>query len=317
MLNLYPSIKPYRVHQLAVDKLHTLYIEECGNPDGLPVVFLHGGPGSGCTVDHRRYFDPALYRILLFDQRGSGQSTPHAELIGNTIQALVSDMEAIRLYLEIDKWALFGGSWGSTLALVYAETYPERVLNMVLRGIFLCRDEDLAWSYQAGGASRVFPEHWEAFVNHLPVEERREVLQNYYKRLTGQDEIARLAAAKAWAQWEASCATLQPNMQVMTHLTQAHTAISLARIETHYFMNKAFLAPNQILKKAYRLANIRGIIVHGRYDVVCPVDGAYALQKVWPLAELQIIREAGHSACEPPIISALIAATQRMAKEYV
>jgi proline iminopeptidase len=316
MLTLYPAIKPYAVHQLAVDSIHTIYFEECGNPEGLPVLFLHGGPGGGIDPDHRRFFDPSLYRIVLVDQRGSGQSIPHAELNGNTTQALVSDIEAIRVNLKIDKWILFGGSWGSTLALVYAETYPERVMAMILRGIFLCRPEDLSWFYQPGGASRIFPDNWDAFISHLPIEERSDIIQSYYKRLTGADEVARMAAAKAWSQWEGACSTLQPNPQVVNHLTAAHTAMSLARIETHYFMNKAFLEPNQILKNAAQLDNIPGVIVHGRYDVVCPLDNAYELHKVWKNSELQIIREAGHSACEPAIICALVTATNAFAQRF-
>lgn len=316
MLNLYPAIKPYAVHQLAVDDMHTLYIEESGNPQGLPVVFLHGGPGAGVDPNNRRFFDPSLYRIVLFDQRGSGQSTPHAELTNNTTQLLVSDMEQIRRYLNIEKWVIFGGSWGSTLALVYAETYPDRVINLILRGIFLCREEDLAWFYQPGGASRVFPDQWEAFIKHLPEDEQTEITQNYYKRLTGEDEVARMSAAKAWSLWEAACATLQPSPQVVTHLTTGHTAMSLARIEAHYFMNKAFLEPNQILKHADKLSQIPGVIVHGRYDMVCPLDNAYALHKAWPKSELQIIRDAGHASCEAGIVSALVAATNTVAQLY-
>jgi len=316
MLSLYPPIRPYAVHQLAVDERHSLYIEECGEPRGLPVVFLHGGPGSGCDPDHRRFFDPALYRVILFDQRGAGQSTPYAELKNNTTQALVSDMEAIRVHLGIDKWVLFGGSWGSTLALVYAQTYPDRVLNMVLRGIFLCRDGDLAWFYETGGASRLFPDAWEAFIGHLPSEEQKSVLKNYYQRLTGEDEVAKMAAAKAWSLWEASCATLQPNAQVTNHFAHPHIAMSLARIEAHYFINHCFLEPNQILKNAHKLANIPGVIIHGRYDVICPLDGAYALQKAWPRSELQIIRDAGHAACELGIASALVTATNTIARHY-
>ena len=316
MLTLYPAIKPYAIHQLAVDERHTVYVEECGNPQGLPVVFLHGGPGVGCDPDHRRYFDPTLYRIVLFDQRGCGQSTPHAELEANTTQALMADMEAIRLHLKIEKWVIFGGSWGSTLALVYAETHPEYVISLILRGIFLCRKKDLDWFYQEGGASRLFPDYWSLFVEHLSKTEQVEILQNYYQRLTGQDELARMAAAKMWAQWEASCATLQPNAQTVNRLMHPHVAMSMARIETHYFMHDAFLEPNQILKNVHRLSNIPGIIIHGRYDVICPLEGAYTLHKAWPASELQIIRDAGHAACEPGIVNALITATNTIAHRY-
>jgi len=316
MLTLFPPITAYAVHQLSVDSPHVLYVEECGNPKGLPILFIHGGPGAASDQDSRRFFDPEFYRIVLFDQRGSGQSTPHAELKGNTTQALIQDMEAIREYLKIDRWILFGGSWGSTLALVYAETYPERVMNMILRGIFLCRQEDLAWLYEAGGASRLFPDYWDEFVGHLPREEQNHVMKNYFHRLCGEDEVAKMAAAKAWSQWAGSCATLQPNTQVVNRFMNPHMAISLSRIATHYYLNKAFLEPNQILKNVHRIANISGVLVHGRYDVICPVDNAYALQKKWPKSELQIIRDAGHSSAEPGIINALVLATTTLAQHY-
>ena len=311
MLTLYPPIKPYAVHQLAVDMPHVLHVEESGNPKGLPVLFLHGGPGAGCSDDHRRFFDPECYRIILFDQRGAGLSTPHASLENNTTQALVNDIEAIRLHLGIKQWVLFGGSWGTTLALVYAQTHPTRVLHMILRGIFLCRPEDLYWFYQEG-ASRIFPDYFEAFSQHLPTEERHEMIASYYQRLTGEDEIARMAAAKAWSLWEGSCATLDPNPHVVDHFTHPHVAISLARIECHYFINETFLTPNQILNNAHLLADIPGTIVHGRYDMICPLDNAMALHKAWPNSELQIIRDAGHSAFELGIVNALIAATNHI-----
>lgn len=316
MLTLYPAIKPYAIHQLAAGARHSLYVEESGNPQGIPVVFLHGGPGVGCDPEHRRFFDPTLYRIVLFDQRGCGQSVPHAELEENATQDLVADIEMIRHHLKIDQWVVFGGSWGSTLGLIYAETHPERVISLILRGIFLCRPEDLNWFYQEGGASRLFPDQWEAFIEHLLPAERSEVIQSYHQRLTGSDELARMSAAKAWAQWEASCATLQPNSQAINRLTHPHIAMSMARIETHYFMNQGFLEPNQILRDAHRLARVPGIIVHGRYDVICPLENAYKLHKAWPSSELQIIRDAGHSACEPGIINALITATNTIAYRY-
>lgn len=316
MQSLYPAIKPYAIHQLAVDDLHTLYVEESGNPKGTPVLFLHGGPGAGCDPDHRRFFDPTAYRIILFDQRGAGQSIPHAALEKNTTQLLVADMEAIRNHLGIERWVLFGGSWGSTLALVYAETYPQRVLNMVLRGIFLCRTIDLDWFYKPGGANRVFPEEWEAFISHLPLKEQSNILENYYQRLTGKDEVAKMAAAKAWSRWEGVCLTLQPNPNVVNHLTNPHVAMSMACIEAHYFMNDIFLEENHILNNASRLADIPGVIVHGRYDMVCPLDNAYALKKVWPKAELEIVRDAGHSAFEPGMTHALVTATNTIAGYY-
>lgn len=312
MLTLFPPIKPYAVHQLETEDIHTLYVEESGNPQGMPVVFLHGGPGGGTNPDHRRFFDPTYYRIILFDQRGCGNSTPHAELRQNSTPLLISDLEMIRTTLRIDKWTVFGGSWGSTLALLYAQAHPERVRFLILRGIFLCRDIDLAWFYEVGGAGRLFPDYWQAFVEHLPIEERGDILENYYKRLIGHDEIARMAAAKAWSIWEGSCSTLQGNSQLVEQFSSPHTALSLARIEAHYFINNCFIEPDQIIKNINKIADIPGIIVHGRYDVVCPVDNAYALHAVWPNSELQIVRDAGHAASEPGITHALITATNRL-----
>jgi proline iminopeptidase len=316
MLVLYPPIKTYAIHQLAVDNLHTLYIEECGNPQGLPVLFLHGGPGAGCNEDHRRFFDPSHYRIILFDQRGTGRSTPHAELQNNTTQNLVADMEAIRRHLNVERWVLFGGSWGSTLALVYAETHPKRVLSMILRGIFLCRQTDIDWFYSPGYASQIFPDAWEAFVNHLSPSEQNNILASYYQRLTGEDELVRMSAAKAWSLWEGTCSTLQPNPNVVNHFTERHVAMSLARIETHYFMNNSFFESDQIIRNAHHLENIPGILVHGRYDIVCPLDNAYCLNKAWPKSRLEIIRDAGHSAYEPGILHALISATRETAQQF-
>lgn len=312
MQTLFPAIKPYAIHHMAMDDIHTIYVEESGNPDGVPVLFLHGGPGGGTSPEHRRFFDPNGYRIILFDQRGAGLSKPHAELRRNTSQDLISDMEAIRQRLGIERWVLFGGSWGTTLALYYAETYPERVLNMVLRGIFLCRPQDLRWFYEPGGASRIFPEAFENFIGHLSPEKRSTVIKSYHELLTSEDELARMSAAKAWSEWEGICSTLLPNPNTVNHFTDPHVALGLARIETHYFMNKVFLKPNQLIKKAKKLANIPGTIVHGRYDMVCPFDNAYALQKVWPKSRLFIMPEAGHSAFEPSIICALVTATNQI-----
>jgi proline iminopeptidase len=312
MYTLLPDIKPYATHRLAVDPPHELYVEESGNPDGLPVLFVHGGPGAGCQPRNRCFFDPEIWRIVLFDQRGAGRSTPHAELSGNTTQALVRDMERIRSFLGIDRWALFGGSWGSTLSLAYAQTHAERVRAMILRGIFLCRREDLLWFYQEG-ASRVFPDYWRDYVEPISEDERHDFMAAYYRRLTGANEIARMAAAKAWSLWEAQCATLRPNPDVVEYFSDPHTALSLARIEAHYFVNDAFLAPGQLLADAERMKEIPGYIVHGRYDMVCPVDNAFALHAAWPTAQLQIVREAGHSAAEPGITDALIRAARDVA----
>lgn len=312
MQTLFPDIVPYQTHELPVDEIHTLYLEECGNPDGIPVLFVHGGPGSGTSKRDRRFFDPERYRIILFDQRGAGRSSPHAELRNNTTQLLVTDMERIRQHLGVEQWVLFGGSWGSTLSLLYAEAHPDRVRGLILRGIFLCRPQDLTWFYHTG-ASRVFPDHWQEFLDPIPAEEHNDLISAYYRRLTGANELAKMAAAKAWAAWEGRCATLRDNPEVIDHFSTPHTALSLACIEAHYFVNNAFISPNQIIANAQRLNDIPGIIVHGRYDMICPLDNALALHQAWPDSDLQIIRDAGHSSQEPGIVDALIKATKAMA----
>lgn len=310
---LYPEIKPYARHDLVVDDLHTLYIEESGVRDGIPVLFVHGGPGVGCSSHDRRYFDPEKYRIILFDQRGAGRSRPHAELENNTTHHLVADMEAIRQFLDVDKWALFGGSWGSTLSLLYAQAHPDRVLAMILRGIFLCRDQDIHWFYQSG-AHRIFPDYWRDFVQPIPEDERHNMLSAYYDRLTSSNEIAKMSAAKAWSIWEGRCATLRPSPDVVSVFSEPHLALSMARIETHYFMNKSYLEPNQIIENMHLLEGIPGVIVHGRYDIICPLDNAVEIYERWPDAELQIIRDAGHSSREPSIVDALVKATEALAQ---
>ncbi|WP_203143818.1 prolyl aminopeptidase [Marinobacter mangrovi] len=315
MLTLYPEIKPYAEHRLKVDPPHELYIEESGNPDGIPVVVVHGGPGGGCEDYYRRFFDAERFRIILFDQRGAGRSTPLAELNGNDTQALVEDMERIRQFLGIKQWVLFGGSWGSTLSLVYAETHPDQVLGLVLRGIFLCRPQDIRWFYQ-DGAGRIFPDYWEDYLAVVPKEERGDMVGAYYRRLTSTNELEQMQAAKAWSVWEGRCATLHPNPRVVEHFGHPHVAIALARIECHYFMNNAFLEPDQIVRDAGRLQGIPGHIVHGRYDMVCPLDNAHALREVWPEAEFSIIRDAGHSASEPAIVDALMRACEKIAEHY-
>jgi len=312
---LYHELQPYVLHSLEVESPHVLHVEECGNPAGLPVVFVHGGPGAGCEDYHRRFFHPDVYRIILFDQRGCGRSTPHASLENNTTAALVQDMELIRQHLGIERWVLFGGSWGSTLSLVYAQTHPERVLGLILRGIFLCRPQDIHWFYQSG-ASRLFPDLWEAFLAPIPEEERGDLLTAYYRRLTGDNEVERMAAAKAWSLWEGRTATLRQNPAVVDHFGNPYTALSLARIEAHYFKHDTFLRPDQILADVGKLKGIPGVIVHGRYDVVCPLDNAWALHTAWPEAELRIIPDAGHSASERGTVDALVQATIDMAERY-
>jgi len=315
MQQLFPAIEPYQKHTVEVSGGHSLYVEECGRPDGLPVVFVHGGPGAACERYHRQFFDPEIYRIVLFDQRGCGRSVPHAALESNTTQALLSDMEFIRTELGIDRWIVFGGSWGSTLGLVYAETYPERVLGLVLRGIFLCRPRDIHWFYQ-GGASCLLPDQWRDYQRPIPVAEQHDMVGAYYRRLTGADEIAKMAAAKAWSLWEAHASTLLPKAAVVDHFVNPKTALSLARIECHYFMNDSFLSEDQIIRNAYRLQEIPAVIVHGRYDMVCPLEQAWALHEAWPGARLQIIPDAGHSATEPGIVDALITATNQFAMRF-
>ena len=316
MHTLYPEIKPYARHQLAVDHPHELYIDESGTPDGLPVLFVHGGPGAGCDAASRRWFDPALYRIVTFDQRGCGRSTPHASLDRNTTWDLVADMERIREHLGIDKWVLFGGSWGSTLSLAYAQTHPERVHALILRGIFLCRPQEIRWFYQEG-ASRLFPDYWEDYLAPIPHEERHDLVDAFYRRLAGPDQIAQMHAAKAWSIWEGRTATLRPNGHVIERFSEPQRALSIARIECHYFINNAFLEEDQLLRDMHKIAHIPGVIVHGRYDVVCPLDNAWALNQAWPNSELAIIRDAGHAAGEPGITDALVRATGQVARQLL
>lgn len=315
MFPLYPEIKPYSRHSLKVDDTHELYIDESGTREGIPVLFVHSGPGSGCEYDSRCFFNPEKYRIILFDQRGSGRSKPHCEVKENTTQHLVEDMEKIREFLDVDQWVLFGGGWGSTLSLVYAETYPEHVLGMILRGVFLGRQEDIDWFYQKG-ASEMFPDHWEDFSNHVPVEGRDDLVSGYRKLMSGEDELARMGAAKAYSRWEAQCSTLHPNQRLIGHFTNVHRALARCHIGTHYFSQACFLEADQILSNTDKLENIPGIIVHGRYDMVSRLGNAYDLYKKWPGSQLLIVREAGHSATEPPVIDALIRSTKDMSNRF-
>ena len=311
--DLYPPIAPYATHEVAVGDGHRLYVEECGRPDGIAAVFLHGGPGAGCESAHRRFFDPDRYRVVLFDQRGCGRSTPHASLESNTTWDLVADMERIRGRLGIERWLVFGGSWGSTLALAYAQTHPERVSALVVRGIFLCRDEEIRWFYQEG-ANWAFPDYWQDFLAPIAPEERDDLLAAYHHRLTGANEVARMAAAKAWSIWEGRTATLLANPDIRAHFSDPHLALSLARIECHYFVNHAFLRPGQLIGDAHRLRAIPGVIIQGRYDLICPMRSAWELHQAWPEAELRVIPDAGHAAFEPGIRSALVEATDRLAR---
>jgi proline iminopeptidase len=315
MKDLYPEILPYRAEHFSVDEMHSLYVEEAGNSKGIPALFLHGGPGAGCEPYHRRFFDPERYRVILFDQRGAGRSTPHASLENNTTWDLVADIEKLREHLGIEKWLVFGGSWGSTLALAYAQTHPERVSGMVLRGIFLCRPQEIHWFYQRG-ANRLFPDYWEDFAEPIAPDQRDDMLSAYYSVLTSDDELRRLAAAKAWSVWEGRTATLLPDASVAAHFGQSRVALSMARIECHYFMNNAFLEPNQLLQNADRLSGIPGVIVHGRYDVICPLENAWALHTAWSGSELSIVADAGHSAAEAGTRRRLVEATDLFADGF-
>lgn len=310
MRDYYPEIEPYKRSRMKVSDLHELYYEEVGNPQGRPVVFLHGGPGGGIHSDHRRFFDPQHYRIILFDQRGSGQSTPLAELRENTTWDLVGDLEKIRTHLGIDKWLVFGGSWGSTLALTYAITHADKVLALILRGIFLCRPSEIHWFYQEG-ASQIFPDAWDEYLKPIPPEEQNQLVKAYYKRLTDTNYKVRLETAKAWSKWEAATSRLIVNKEAIEEFDDPDYAISFASIECHYFMNNAFFATdNWILENVHKIRHIPGYIVQGRYDVVCPARSAWDLHKAWPEASLTFTADAGHAAAEPGTRSSLIEAME-------
>ena len=315
MREMYPEIEPYRTQHIAVDAVHTLRVEECGNPDGLPVVFLHGGPGAGLATYHRRFFDPARYRIVLFDQRGAGQSTPFADLTDNTTWHLVADIEIIREQLGIERWAVFGGSWGSTLALAYAQTHHERVLGLVLRGIFLCRPAEIRWFYEEGGASWILPEKWQRYANAIPADERDHMMEAYWRRLTSDDESVQLAAAQAWGAWEGGGITLAESPETEAGFAAPEVALSLARIEAHYFRNNGWFEPDQLLRDVDKIRHIPATIIHGRYDIICPVKSACDLADAWPEAELHIVL-AGHAASEPAIVDQLVRATERLADRF-
>jgi proline iminopeptidase len=305
----FPEIEPYNKGFFKVSDIHNLYFEEVGNPQGKPVVFLHGGPGGGVSADHRRYFDPKIYRIVLFDQRGSGQSTPCAELRENTTWDLVKDIETLRQKLNIDKWVVFGGSWGSTLALAYAITHPNQVKALILRGIFLCRPSEIKWFYQ-DGASEIFPDVWDEYLKPIPENERSDMVSAYYKRLTHENSEVRLQAAKAWSKWEAATSRLIVDPKAVDEFDDPEYALSFARIECHYFMNNAFFSTNNyLIENIAKIRHIPGVIIQGRYDVVCPARSAWDLHKAWPEAKFSIIANAGHAASEPGIRSALMEAT--------
>ena len=314
MRTLYPAIEPYDHGMLQVDQCHSLYYEQCGHPGGKPVVVLHGGPGGGCNAKMRCFHDPSRYRIILFDQRGAGRSLPHAELTDNTTWHLVADIERLRKALGVEVWQVFGGSWGSTLALAYAQTHPERVTELVLRGIFLLRQWEIDWFYQQG-ASRLFPDAWQHYIAAIPVAERVDLLAAFRRRLVSADHQERLTAAKAWSVWEAATSFLEQDPDFIHGHEDPAFALAFARIENHYFVHNGFLSSDgQLLDGAKQIAHLPGVIVHGRYDVVCPLQNAWDLHAVWPKAQLLISTRAGHSAFEPQTVDALVTSTDRFAQ---
>ncbi len=313
---LYPSLRAYRKGMLRVSPLHELYFEESGNPNGKPVVFLHGGPGGGTNPSMRRFFDPTRYRIVLFDQRGCGASRPHAELRENTTWDLVADIETLRIHLGIERWQVFGGSWGSTLALAYAQLHPQHVTELVLRGIFLLRRSEIEWFYQnPQGAGALFPDLWEHYVEPIPLPERGDLIQAYYRRLTSRVARTRNRAARAWSIWEGATSHLRINWNYVSKFDDPAYAAAFARIEAHYFVNRGFFDQDDLLlRRVNRIRHIPAVIVQGRYDVVCPMRSAWDLHRRWPEAEMHIIPDAGHAAFEPGIIRALVNATDQFAR---
>lgn len=313
MRDLYPPLEPYDTGTLQVSDLHTIYFEQSGNPQGKPVIFLHGGPGGGSLPVFRQYFDPAKWRIVIFDQRGCGRSTPHAELRENTTWHLVSDIETLRSHLKISQWVVSGGSWGSTLSLAYSQTHPDRCLGLILRGIFLLRRKEILWFYQEG-ASYLFPDAWEDYLQPIPLDERADLLSAFYRRLTSDDAQIRQEAARAWSVWEGTTSRLIPDPKSQSRFADAEFADAFARIECHYFINRGFLEPDdQLLQNCDRIRHLPIVIVQGRYDVVCPMTSAWDLHKALPDAELVVVPDAGHSMMEPGICSALIEASDRFA----
>jgi proline iminopeptidase len=314
---LFPEIEAYDDGYLKVSDLHTIHYEQCGNPQGKPVVFLHGGPGGGIVPDYRRFFDPAFYRVVLFDQRGCGKSTPHAELRENDTWNLVEDIERLRRHLNIERWLVFGGSWGSTLGLSYAVRHPQSVVGLILRGIFLCRPYELKWFYQEG-TSNLFADAWEGFLQPIPQAERTDLMAAYYRRLTGADQQVRLEAARAWSKWEAFTSKLIPDPADVEEFDDPQLAVAFASIECHYFVNRAFMpTENYLLEQAPSIQHIPCRLVQGRYDVICPMRNAWELKKAMPGAELRIVPDAGHSAMEPGIVHELIQATEDFKKLFV
>ena len=314
MYPLYPAIKPYQCHELPVGKPHVLYLEETGSSEGLPVIVLHSGPGAGADTYLRRFFDPQIFRIINFDQRGSGRSFPHADISHNTTQLLIDDIESIRDYLGLKQFILFGGGWGSLLALLYAQQYPQQVMALLLHQIFLGRKEDIAWLYDKG-ANLIYPDYWQDFINLVPDDQLPHIPRFYANCLHGDNEVAAMASAKNWALWKARCSTLQPHLNVIDEYLDPHFARALATIETHYINHNFFIEDNQVLDNVHKIRHIPAWFVHGRYDMVCPLAGAWALHQALPSSSLSIVRDAGHSYHEAGIIDALIGATIKIASQ--
>ena len=312
MAELFPQIEPYEFGFLEVDSIHKIYWEKAGNSEGVPILVLHGGPGAGGNTSLRQFFDPNYYNIIIFDQRGSGRSTPSACIENNTTQDLIKDIEKLRILLKINKWIIFGGSWGSSLSLAYSQEYPKNIISIVLRGVFLCREKEIKWFLN--GIKNIFPDYWNRFSSFLPIEEREDLLNSYYKRLTSKDPKIYQKAAVSWARYEANCSTLLPNASVYEEFVDTQMAINLARLEAHYFINKLFLKEGQLLNNINNIFHIKGYIIQGRYDAICPIKSAYDLADAWPNANLRIIEAAGHSSLEKPIQNALIESTEEIKK---
>lgn len=314
MHTLYPAIKPYKCHELPVSDLHVLYIEEIGNPKGRPVIALHPGPGAGGDTYLRRFFDPRVYRIVVFDQRGCGRSIPHAEIRHNTTQDLLDDIDTIRDYLGITRFVLFGGGWGSLLALLYAQLYPQQVGALLLHQIFLGRKKDIDWFYKMG-ANVIYPDYWQEFINLVPTKEQNQITRYYAKCLEGNNELARMAAAKHWALWQARCGSLHPHLNVIDQYCEPHFALALAKIESHFINHHYFIEENQILENAHKIRHVPTYLIHGRYDIICPLAGAWELHQALSASNLRIIRDAGHSEHETGIVDALITASKEISRQ--
>jgi proline iminopeptidase len=314
MHTLYPAIKPYACHELAVTSPHVLYVEETGNPNGVPVIVLHSGPGAGGDTQLRRYFCPQQYRIIIFDQRGCGRSTPHSEMKNNTTSHLLDDIEAIREFLELDRFILFGGGWGSALALLYAERFPLQVKGLLLHQVYLARKQDIDWFFKRG-ASLIYPDYWQEFTHTLSDDDLKNVPSYYHQLLTGDNELARMSAAKSWALWQARCSSLQPHSSVLDHYSDPHFALAFAMLESHYISHHYFIEENAILANTHKIRHLPCFIIHGRYDMICPLAGAWELNQALVASDLHIIRDAGHSEREAGMIDALINASKQILKQ--